>query len=348
MIMFKYLLFILTFTLINSAILFSQSANLDSAYYFLNKGDTRTASVIFENHLKLNPKDTKIRMQLGYLYYNQNKLSKSLSNFEYVGKHSSDSKDVEASRSAVYVIKEQLALNANKSLDLYFYNFYESHQDNYIANLVAHYNFKMAPQFYTGLYADVYTDSRSRPGSIYNDRFLELGGFFRYNILKNLLLEFRLGYARKIDQDSSTINIKPILVYFTRFGEGKVYVNKSSQSKTSMFLDLYYAVMYDFKYKNAFAQATFNEVLRFHTGGYSYIESYLVQYAQFDSRKLDYNNYAEFGTGIRFKPNLPVFPVLFIEPTAKFYFFKDKVTNVKKENTYQIKAGFQFIFRTPL
>ncbi|RPI17896.1 MAG: hypothetical protein EHM58_07665 [Ignavibacteriae bacterium] len=346
--MYKKLFLASLFILLNTALFYSQSVNLDSAYYFLNKGDTKTASLIFENHLKLNPKDTKTRLQLGYIYYNQNRLSKSLTNFEYVGNHSTDSKDVETSKSAAYVIKEQLALTAPRALDLYFYNFYESNQDNYIANLVAHYNFRMAPQFYTGLYADVYTDSRSKPGLIYNDRFVELGGFFRYNILKNLLLEFRLGYARKIDQDSSTINVKPILVYFTRFGEGKVFVNKSSQSKTSMFLDLYYALMYDFKYKNAFAQATFNEVLRFHTGGYSYIESYLVQYAQFDSRKLDYNNYAEFGTGLRFKPNIAVFPVLFIEPTAKLYFFKDPVTNIKKDNTFQIKAGFQFIFRTPL
>lgn len=346
--MYKYFLLALIFTITNSAILFSQSTNLDSAYYFLNKGDTRTASLIFENHLKLNPKDTKVRMQLGYLYYNQNRLDKSLKNFEYVGKHSTDSKDVEASRSASYVIKEQLALTANRSLDLYFYNFYESNQENYIANLVGHYNFKMAPKFYTGLYGDLYTDSRSKPGNIYNDRFVELGGFLRYNLLNNLFLEFRVGYARQIDQDKSDINIKPMLVYFTRFGEGKVYVNQSSKSKTSLFMDLYYAAMYDYKYRNTFLQATFQQVLRFHTGGYSFIESYLVEYAQFDSRKLDYNNYAEFGTGLRYKPNIPVFPVIFIEPTVKIYFFKNKETNILRTNTFQVKAGFQFIFRTPL
>lgn len=346
--MYKKLLLSVVFALFNTAILYSQSVNLDSAYYFLNQGDSKTAGIIFENHLKLNPKDTKVRLQLGYLYYNQKNYKKSLSNFEYVGRYSTDSKDVETSRSAAYVIKEQLALNAPRSLDIYFYNFYESHQDNYIANLVTHYNFKMAPQFYTGLYADVYTDSRSKPDLIYNDRFVELGGFLRYDFFKNLFVEFRLGYARKLNQDSSVINIKPMLVYFNRLGEGKIYVNKTSDSKTSLFIDLYYAMMYDYKYKNAFAQATFQEVARFHTGGYSYVESYLVQYAQFDSRKYDYNNYVEFGTGLRFKPNIPIFPILFIEPTAKIYFYKDVNTGVIKENTLQIKAGFEFIFRTPL
>jgi hypothetical protein len=346
--MYKKLLLSIIFVLTNTAIFYSQSVNLDSAYYFLNKGDSKTASSIFENHLKLNPKDTKVRLQLGYIYYNQNSLKKSLKNFEYVGSHSTDSKEVETSKSAAYIIKEQIALTAPHSLDMYFYNFYDSYQDNYIANLVTHYNLKMAPKFYTGLYIDMYTDSRSTPDLIYNDRFIELGGFFKYDILKNLFIEFRLGYDKNFNSDSSKINIKPMLVYFTRFGEGKVYVNKSSQSKTSLFLDMYYAIMYEYKYKNPFMQISFNEVLRFHTGGYSYIESYLVQNLQLDGRRLDYNNYLEVGTGIRFKPNVQLFPVFFIEPTYKLYFYKDPVTNIRKDATFQIKAGFQFIFRTAL
>jgi hypothetical protein len=171
---------------------------------------------------------------------------------------------------------------------------------------------------------------------------VELGGFLRYNLLKNLFIEFRLGYVREIDIDTSKINFKPLLVYFTRFGEAKVYVGRKSASKTSLYLDLYYAAMYDYKFKNAFLQTTFEEVMRVHTGGYSYMESYLVQRGQFDSRRLDYNNFAEFGTGLRYHPNLAYFPSLFIEPTFKVYFFG----SVK--NSFQVKAGFQFIFRTPL
>lgn len=321
---------------------YSQMSNLDSAYYYLNQGNKTQAVKIFENHLKENPKDTKIRMQLGYIYYDQRKLSKSLTHFQYVGKYSKDPSYVEKSRSASFIIKEELASTAKSALDLYFYNFYDSYQDNYIANFVGHYNFKIGPQFYTGFYIDVYTDTRSKPELIYNDRFVEFGGFLRYNLMKNLLLEFRLGYAREIDLDTSRINIKPMMIYFNRLGEAKIYVNKNSASKTSLYIDMYYAAMYDYKFKNAFLQTTFQEVLRFSAGGYSYIESYLIQYGQFDSRKLDYNNYAEIGTGLRYHPNIIQFPSLFIEPTYKAYFYGDR------KNSFQIKAGFQFIFKTRL
>lgn len=331
--------FLLLFT---SNLSYPQMSRLDSGYYYLNQGNRKKAIEIFENHLKENPKDNKIHLQLGYIYYSQNKLDKSLKHFQYVGKHSMDDADLESSRSAVVVIKDELALKAKTALDIYFYNFYDSYQENYIANFIGHYNFRIAPQFYTGLYVDLYTDSRSKPELIYNDRFVEVGGFLRYNLLKNLFIEFRIGYANEIDLDKSSINFKPMIVYFTRIGEGRIYVGRKSSSKVSPFIDLYYAAMYDYKFKNTFLQAAFQEVLRYHTGGYSHMDSYLVQYGQFDNRKLDYNNYAEFGTGLRFHPNLMYFPSLFVEPTYKVYFYG------QMKNSFQIKAGFQFIFKTPL
>lgn len=323
-------------------IIYPQSTRLDSAYNFLSQGNTNLATQMFEQHLKQNPNDSKIHLELGYIYYSQNKLDKSLKHFTYVGSHSKDQIDVETSKSAVFVIKDEIATYAHRSADLYFYNFYDTHQENYIANFVGHYNFKVVDQFYTGFYLDVYTDSRSTPVLIYNDRFVEIGGFLRYNFLKNLFAEFRLGYAREIDKDSSKINIKPMLVYFNRFGNAKVFVSSKSTSRLGLYLDLYSAAMYDYKFKNSFLQGAFREVLRFNTGGYSYLESYLVQYAQFDSRRLDYNNYAEAGTGVKFHPNLAYFPSLFIEPTYKSYFYGDI------KNSFQVKAGFEFIFRTPL
>jgi hypothetical protein len=75
------------------------------------------------------------------------------------------------------LLSKKNGFNARTSLDLYFYNFYDSYQDNYIANFVGHYNFKIAPQFYTGFYVDLYTDTRSKPELIYNDRFIELADF---------------------------------------------------------------------------------------------------------------------------------------------------------------------------
>ena len=340
--MLKSTVFIGFLLLFLAAVSYSQMSRLDSGYYYLNQGNNKKAIKIFETHLKDNPRDNKIHLQLGYIYYSQNKLDRSLKHFQYVGKHSTDDADLESSRSASFVIKEELAAKAKTALDIYFYNYYDSYQENYIANFIGHYNFRIAPQFYTGFYIDLYTDSRSKPELVYNDRFVEIGGFLRYNLLKNLFIEFRLGYAREIDLDKSSINFKPMLVYFTRFGEAKVYVGRKAASKISPYIDLYYAAMYDYKFKNTFLQVSFQEVLRFHTGGYSYMESYLVQYGQFDSRKLDYNNFAEFGTGLRYHPNLVYFPSLFVEPTYKAYFYG----NLK--NSFQIKAGFQFIFKTPL
>lgn len=318
------------------------SSDLDSGYYYLNQGNKKKAAVHFERHLSQKPKDHKARLQLAYIYYDQRKLDKSLYNFEYVGKRSSDAGDVEIARSSAFAIKDELAGTSKRSLDLYFYNYYDSFQENYIANLVMHLNFRIGPQFYAGPYLDVYTDTRSSKTLVYNDRFVEIGGFFRYNILKNLMFEFRLGYTKQIDLDTQRINIKPMLIYFNRFGDAKIYSKSKSTSKTSFYMDIYYAAMYDYKYKNAFLQATMQQVVRFSTGGYSYVENYLVENAQFDSRKLDYNNYFEIGTGIRFKPNVAIFPVIFVEPSYKAYFYGER------KNSFQVKAGFFLNFRTKI
>lgn len=321
--------------------LFSQNL-ADSGYYYYNQGNKTKAAELFELHLKDNPKDVKTRLQLAYILYDKKSYSRALTQFNYVGKYSTDPKEKELSKSAALVLKEELAYNSKTALELYLHNFYDSFQENYIANLVGHVNFKLGTGLYAGPYLDVYTDSRSTKNLIYNDRFVEIGLFLRYNILKNLFFEGRFGFTRQIDLDSSKINIKPMLVYFNRFGDAKVYVSSSSASKTSFYMDFYYAAMYDYKYKNAFLQGSLQQVLRFGTSGYGYVENYLLEAGQFDGRKLDYNNYFEVGTGLRFKPNVMVFPVLFVEPTYKVYFFGNK------KNSFQVKAGFVFNFRTKL
>ena len=77
-------------------------------------------------------------------------------------------------------------------------------------------------------------------------------------------------------------------------------------------------------------------------GGYSYIEPYLVQDLSADTRKVNYNNYGEVGTGLRFHANIPFFPVLFVQPTYRSYFYGGL------KNSFTIQGGFEFIFRTPL
>ncbi|MEO8511925.1 MAG: hypothetical protein ABI543_00065 [Ignavibacteria bacterium] len=324
----------------NNNQVYTQNVNYaDSGYYYYNNGNKTKAAQFFELYLKEKPTDTKTRMQLAYIYYDKKNYKSSLKHFDYVGSHTTDSQEKEQSKSASLVLREELAGSSKRSFDLYFYNFYDSFQENYIANLVAHVNFRLGPGLYAGPYLDVYTDSRSTKALIYNDRFIEIGLFLRYYIMKNLFFEGRIGYTRQIDLDSNKINLKPMLVYFNRLGDAKVYVGSKSASKTSMYLDIYYAAMYDYKYKNAFLQGMMQQVIRFHTGGYSYVENYLFESGQFDGRRLDYNNYFEIGTGIRFKPNVMVFPVFFLEPTYKVYFFGDK------KNSFQIKAGFVFNYR---
>lgn len=324
----------------------SPKSDLDSAYLYMNAGNTRRAAEKFETYLASNPTDSKVHLQLGYIYYAQNKLDQALRHFDYAAKHSLDPSDVETARSAVLTIREQRAYYAKSSLDLYLYSYYDTFQENFISNFVGHYNYKINPRLYTGLYLDVYTDTRSKPGIIFNDRFVEIGGFLRYHLMDNLFFENRIGYVTEIDSHKSSINLKALLVYFNRFGEGRNYVGRNAASKTSLFLDIYYAAMYDYKFRNAFLQGSFQEVLRFHTGGYSYFDNYLVQYAQFDSRKLDYNNYFEVGAGIRYHPNIMYFPTIFVEPTYKIYFFGNKPGTI--QNSFQVKAGLQFIFRTKL
>lgn len=315
----------------------------DSGYYYYNKGEYSKAAQFFERHLQQNPKDVKAHLQVGYIYYGQKKYSQALKHFDAAGRYATDPKDKDAAKSASFIIREQMAGTSARSFDIYFYNYYDSFQENYIAYLVMHLNFRLGKGLYAGPYLDVSTDTRSTKEVIYNDRYIEIGLFMRFHILDNLFFEGRIGYARQLDKDSNKINLKPMLIYYNRFGDAKVYVSKnSSASKTSLYMDIYYALMYDYKYKNAFLQATMYQVIRFHTGGYSYIENYLVETAQFDSRRLDYNNYFEVGTGIRFKPNLPVFPVFFLEPTYKVYFYGDR------KNSFQIKAGFWFILRTKI
>ena len=332
---------ILMFILVSLPLSIYSQSPADSGYYYLNKGKTKKAAEFFELHLKQKPDDYKTRLQLGYIYYDRRNLNGSLKQFEYVGKHSPNEQDKEISKSAAYVIRDERTFSAPRSFDLYFYGFYDSYQDNYIFNVVSHFNFKMAEGFFGGPYIDLYTDTRSTPQVIYNDRFFELGGFMRYSILKNLLAEFRIGYVRQVDRDTSRINLKGLLVYFNRLGDAKVFVSsKSKTSKISLYMDLYSCASYDYKYDNGFLQIALQEVLRFHTGGYSYLEGYLMQNVQFDSRRLEYNNYAEVGGGIRFHPNIMYFPIFFIEPTYKFYHFG----NLK--NSFQVKAGMLFNYRT--
>ena len=106
------------FGLILLLVIFSINARAqslaDSGYYYLNLGDKKTAADYFENYLKDNPDDYKVRMQLAYIYYDQRNYIESLHNFNYVISHSSDQSEIDASKSAANIVKNDM-LSGNSS-----------------------------------------------------------------------------------------------------------------------------------------------------------------------------------------------------------------------------------------
>jgi Tfp pilus assembly protein PilF len=323
---------------------FSGTANpvLDEAYKKLNGGDRTGAIALFEQHVKSNPSDTKIHMQLGYLYADKKDFTKAREHFNYVKSNSTSASERSQATSSLNVLNNNnVRLSSRSSVELYFYNNYDTFQENYISNFLGKYNFMLAKSFYTGVYTDVYLDSRSRPDLIFNDRYAEVGAFVRFAPISMLSLEVRGGYVRQIDRKLDKFNFKPILTFANRFGNPPAFRNANTK-REHFYLDTYAAALYDHKYENFFGQLTLREALRFLTGGYSHVDFYLKQQGAVDSEKLDFNNYAEFGGGISYAPNIRFFPELFVEATNKVYFAQNTT------NTFQVKLGFLLTYYSPL
>jgi hypothetical protein len=174
--------------------------------------------------------------------------------------------------------------------------------------------------------------------------------FIRLNFTENIGLEIRTGYAHEIDLQKNSFVFKPILFMGTRLGEPPFYLSRKDFRTEYFYMDIYSAELYDSKFRNLFAQLQLKEVLRYMTGGYSYLEFYLCQQASADSRQLDYNNYGEFGIGMDFKPNMLNFPALFVEATNKIYIIgpTGQYFQGSLRNTFQFKAGFIINFNTRL
>lgn len=316
--------------------------DLDVAYTCLNTGETAKAVTIFENYLKKNPYDTKVSLQLGYIYYSKDEYKKSIDKFNFVIANSKEQEEIDKAKRSVYILKQLIPMFANSSFDLYFYNIYDSHQENGISNLLSHFNFKLTTGLYAGPYTDIYLDTKSKTGYVYNDRYFEVGGFFKYYLLPELTFEVRTGYVRELDFNTSKFNVKPILTFGTRIGSPDFYKGPTSKKASFLFLDIYSTALYDLKFENAFGALQTKETFRFLTGGYSYFDIYLCQIVQGDTKQLNYNNYTEVGGGIGFQPGIIGFPTLFVEVTNRFYFagtFKD---------SFQIKAGFLLNFNLGL
>lgn len=328
----------------------SYNDDLNEAYSAINSGNTSKAIRIFEEYTKNHPDDTKIFLQLAYLYDSQKKYDKALYYFDYVAANSTKSDEVDKAKQSGIILRQMRAYNSLRSLSIYFYNVYDSYYQNYVSNFLGHVNFKMSKYVYYGFYGDIYMDARTKKDYILNDRYLEGGGFMRFNFSNNIALELRLGYYRQLDADKNGVNFKPILSMGTRFGEAPIFLTRRNMKTEYFYFDIYSTELYDSKYKNLFAQIQLKEVLRYMTGGYSYLEFYLMQMAQADSRQLDYNNYGEISIGMSFKPNLANFPAIFVEGTNRINFIgaTGKYFEGDLKNIFQFKAGFIINFNLAL
>jgi tetratricopeptide (TPR) repeat protein len=322
----------------------SSSDDLNAAYKYLNEGIVDLAIPLFEKYIKDNPNDTKVYMQLGYIYSNKKDYAKALDRFEYVSVNSRNNEEIDKANESIFILKEMIPLYSRASYDLYFYNIFDTYQQNYISNFISHFNFKLTKFFYTGFYVDIYLDNRSKPDLIYNDRYFEAGSFWKFYFLNYLTFELRTGLVREIDLKHTSFNVKPILAFGYRVGNPKFYSGYTNRERDFLFMDIYATALYDYKFKNFFAQGYMRETMRFLTGGYSYFDFYLFQTVLGDTKQLDYNNYGEVGVGIGWKPGMISFPTLFVEASNKFYWMG--VGNSK--NSFQIKAGFLLNFNLAL
>lgn len=324
--------------------------DLNEAYTALNNGNNRKAIELFEAYIKNHPDDTKIYLQLAYIYDKEKNYNKAIYYFDYVAANSTKTDEIDKAKQSGYILREMKGYNSFRSMSIYFYNVYDSYYQNYISNLLGHLNFRMNKYVYYGLYTDIYLDARTKKDYILNDRYLEGGGYVKFNFSDNIALEVRLGYYRQIDAAKNGVNFKPILSMGTMFGEAPFYQPRKNLRNEYFYFDIYSTELYDSKYKNLFAQLQLREVLRYMTGGYSYLEVYLKQMAQADSRQLDYNNYGEVSIGMAFKPNMINFPALFIEGTNRINFIGEtgKYFEGDLKSIFQFKAGFIINFNLGL
>ena len=321
-------------------------SKLDSAYSLLNSGRSSDAIRLFEEYSAANPNDTKVQLQLAYLHNERKNFTKAKKHFQYVKDNSTSSDERQKASTSLNYLNDYKAGFSPSSVDIYFHNFYDVEQENYISNFLGKYQYQAFSNFYTGIYGDIYMDSRSRPGLIFNDRYAEFGGFLRYNFFPSLSLEVRAGYVRLIDREENKFNFKPILTFSDRFGNFPNF-KKSGVKTENFYLDTYAATLYDHKYENFFGQAQLREVLRYMIKGYSFFEVYLKQNIQGDSKRIDYNNYGELGGGVTFRPDLNGFPVLFAEAVNRFY-FESNSQGIFPESSFQFRIGFLLTYNSPL
>ena len=339
------ILFLLVFTLVSAALnrvnAQEKAPDLDHAYSLMRENKLDSANSIFSDYLKLYPSATNIAMQLAYNYKQAGNTEKSLEYFRYVKLRSKDSEEkTRAEKEISYILYTGNTGNyKNNFLDLYSYDAYDSYQQNVIINVITRYNYNFANNFYAGPYFDTYLDTKSEPGNIYNDRYVEAGIFAKYNFFYFLSLEVRGGFVREIDYKESKFNFKPILTFSDKFGDYDDFSGPSKlKSSQNLYFDVYSALLYDHKFENVFFQAKGRQISAFPLSKSLNFEIYIVEQLLLDSKRIDYNNYLEVGGGATLQFRTIYAPAIFVEGTQKSYLQQEK------SSSFQIKAGLLFNF----
>lgn len=344
-----------------------------AAYKKINERKYEDAIQYIKKYLNIEPGDTKMWMQLAYLQNQQRHYNDAFNSFYFVANNSRDRYDVDKATLSMGYLRQTMIDKSPRTFDIYFYNYWENYYNMYTSNLLSHINFKVARQSTLGFYTDIFLDSKSKqiPANpdpnvvyIYNDRYVEAGGFFKQNLNSYMNFELRAGYVHEIDYKKSSFNFKPILSIGTRLGQAEFYKSITSVNSENFYMDIYGVGLYDHKQKNFFAQLQLKEALRFLTGGYSYFELYLGQFGSIDSKTYDpnlrndpnnintwYNKYVDLSAGVAFKPNLLNFPVLFVEAVNKSYLadeFTGQYFQGNLKSIFQIRAGFLLTYNSRL
>ena len=88
------------------------------------------------------PGDTRVWLQLAYIYDEQGQYSKSYQYFNYVAKNSKDAIEKEQAEGSAIVMKDKLNSSSKRSIDVNINSFYDTYHKNYITGLNIYYKFE--------------------------------------------------------------------------------------------------------------------------------------------------------------------------------------------------------------
>ncbi|MCX6165611.1 MAG: tetratricopeptide repeat protein [Ignavibacteriae bacterium] len=100
---------------------------LNKGYSFINKGDINSAIGLFEKYKLSHPSNTKISLQLGYLYNEKKDYKKALDEFEFVYSKSKNTDEIDKAAQSKFYLKDMIINSSKRSTDIYFYNMYDSY-----------------------------------------------------------------------------------------------------------------------------------------------------------------------------------------------------------------------------